>query len=72
MHSPHDLLLLLESFVQQVDLQRKRVFLHVAVEVLQVDVVGHRLVIHGEVHLLGQSFSQGRFACEISIAILGK
>ena len=56
---PHNLLLLLESFVQQKHLQREGIFCHILVKVLQIDVINNRLVVNGKTKLLRQSLGKG-------------
>ena len=70
---PDDLLLLLEPLVQQVDLHGKAVLLDVAVKVGEVLVVLDRLIVHGEVQLVGQRLGllAGRGACAVGRARVG-
>ena len=55
-------LVLLEAPVEQVDLHREGVALGVAVEVVEVLVVDHRLVVDVEVQVLGEGLGQGGLA----------
>src|SRR3989338_6678634 len=49
---PDDLLVLFESVVEQIHLQRKRKSCHVFVEILQIFVFADRLVAHWQLHQL--------------------
>ena len=52
--SPYNLLMLLESAVQEVNLKPKGVFLHVLVIVCEIDVVRDRFVVHGKAQSLSK------------------